>query len=58
MRNSSLVKCSCADNSTGLKSVAEAMEAQLAALGRRAFRGGRSGGGKPAVDASEERMPV
>ena len=38
VRNSSLVKCSGADNVTGLKLTAEATDLQLAASGRRAFR--------------------
>jgi hypothetical protein len=38
VRNSSLVKCSSAENVTGLKLAAEATDVQLAARGRRAFR--------------------
>ena len=56
MRNSSLVKCSGADNVTGLKSETEATDFELARSGRGAFPRQRSGGGKPAVEAWEVRM--
>ena len=39
VRNSSLVKCSGADNVTGLKLVTEATGAYFCARGRRAFPG-------------------
>jgi hypothetical protein len=39
VRNSSLVKCSGADNVTGLKHTSEAAGARLYARGRRAFPG-------------------
>ena len=39
VRNSSLVKCSGADNVTGLKLATEATGAYLGARGRRAFPG-------------------
>jgi hypothetical protein len=57
-RNSSLVKCSCADNVTGLKLATEAVDFSASWSGRRAFPGRGSGGDKPAVEAWEERMPV
>ena len=46
MRNSSLVKCSSADNVTGLKLVTEAAGAKTfgSSCGRRAFPRPRSGG--------------
>ena len=44
VRNSSLVKCSGADNVTGLKLVTEAAGAIFGLRGRRAFPGQRSGG--------------
>ena len=45
VRNSSLVKWSSADNSTGLKPGAEATDFLLAGSGRGAFPCRRSGGG-------------
>ena len=45
MRNSSLVKCSSAENVTGLKLVTEAAGARFTVRGRRAFPWLRSGGG-------------
>ena len=45
VRNSSLVKCSGADNVTGLKLHTEAAGAIFGSRGRRAFLGQRSGGG-------------
>jgi hypothetical protein len=39
VRNSSLVKCSSADNVTGLKLVTEAAGARFISRGRRAFPG-------------------
>ena len=56
VRNSSLVKWSGADNSTGLKHGAEATDFALERSGRGAFPSHRSGGGKPAVEAWEVRM--
>ena len=56
VRNSSLVKWSGADNSTGLKHGAEATDFTFWWSGRGAFPGRRSGGGKPAVEAWEVRM--
>ena len=44
VRNSSLVKCSGADNVTGLKSETEATDFELARSGRGAFPRLRSGG--------------
>ena len=44
VRNSSLVKCSGADNVTGLKPGAEATDFELARSGRGAFPRRRSGG--------------
>ena len=46
VRNSSLVKCSGADNVTGLKSETEATDFELARSGRGAFPRRRSGSGK------------
>ena len=45
VRNSSLVKCSSADNVTGLKLVTEAADSSFGMSGRRAFPGQRSGSG-------------
>ena len=56
MRNSSLVKCSGADNVTGLKAGTEATDFELARSGRGAFPGRRSGSDKLAVEAWEVRM--
>ena len=56
VRNSSLVKWSGADNSTGLKHETEATDLRVSVSGRGAFPGRRSGGGKPAVEAWEVRM--
>ena len=58
VRNSSLVKCSRADDVTGLKLATEAVGFSASWIGRRAFPRRRSGGDKPAVEAWEERMPV
>ena len=58
VRNSSLVKCSGAENVTGLKLATEAVDFSASWSGRRAFPGRGSGGDKPAVEAWEERMPV
>ena len=46
MRNSSLVEGSCADNVTGLKSAAEAVESRASGIGRGAFCMQRSSVGK------------
>ena len=46
VRNSLLVKCSGADNVTGLKLGAEATDFELARSGRGAFPRQRSGSGK------------
>ena len=46
VRNSSLVKCSGADNVTGLKLETEATDFELARSGRGAFPRRRSGSGK------------
>jgi hypothetical protein len=57
-RNSSLVKCSCADNVTGLKLVTEAVDFSASWSGRRAIPSRGSGGDEPAVEAWDVRMPV
>jgi hypothetical protein len=54
VRNSSLVKCSGADNVTGLKLGTEATDFELARSGRGAFPAKRRR--KPAVEAREVRM--
>ena len=69
VRNSSLVKCSCADDVTGLKHGAEAADPShdSALAGGRPGPGRRIGegvptrvkaAGNPAVDAWEVRMPA
>ena len=56
VRNSSLVKCSGADNVTGLKLETEATDFELARSGRGAFPGRLKRRRKPAVEAWEVRM--
>jgi hypothetical protein len=59
VRNSSLVKCSGAENVTGLKPVSEAMNSRNHAWipsGRRAFPLLRSGRGSEPVELWEVRM--
>jgi hypothetical protein len=58
VRNSSLVKCSCADNVTGLKPIPEAVGFVFGRSGRRAFCSQRSGDDESAVEAAEVRMLV
>ena len=56
VRNSSLVKCSGADNVTGLKLETEATDFELARSGRGAFPGRLKPRRKPVVEAWEVRM--
>ena len=58
VRNSSLVKCSCADNVAGLKSGTEAADFRISESGRGAFSRRLKRRGNPAVEASEVRMPA
>ena len=51
VRNSSLVKCSCADDVTGLKVRAEAADPSVCSGGRGAFSGRLKRRGNPAVEA-------
>jgi hypothetical protein len=58
VRNSSLVKCSCADDVTGLKIRTEAVDYDLGHSGRRAFPCRLKRRGNPVVEAREVRMPA